>query len=120
MSADLSPYADHTPGPWSWQRQPHCFRLLSANGTDAGLAVKILSAEDEVFPNSSNARLIAAAPMLLRENAALRAALEAIVDHADMAKESGVSFTRFNFDSPAMAQARAALSGSARDREVQS
>lgn len=48
---------------------------------------------------------------LQAENAALRAALTALVDHADMSKESGASCTRFNFDSPAMAQARAALAG---------
>jgi len=56
----------HTPGPWSWQRMPHRFRLLSAKGEPTGLAVKVLEAEDEMFPHSANARLIASAPDMLK------------------------------------------------------
>lgn len=44
---------------------PNRFRLLSAKGEESGLAVRILVAEDEVWPDHPNALLIAAAPEML-------------------------------------------------------
>lgn len=66
-----------TPGPWSWNRMPHRFLLLSAKGEETGLAVRILVAEDEVWPNQPNARLIAAAPEMAE---ALGRALDVLDD----------------------------------------
>jgi len=72
----MNALAKHTPGPWSWNRMPNRFRLLSATGAESGLAVRILVAEDEVWPDHPNAVLIAAAPELAE-------ALLALVDTAN-------------------------------------
>jgi hypothetical protein len=105
--------AAHTPGPWTFDRETFEGRIenlhIGANGTH----ICAIEADRLGAIAEANAALIVLAvnnhERLERDNAALRAALRALVDHADFSKESGAWCTRFNFDSPAMAQARAAL-----------
>lgn len=59
-----------TPGPWSWQPQgdrkyvlPRHYCMNSYTGR--GLASIVVKSEDEVWPNSPDARAIAAVPDLL-------------------------------------------------------
>lgn len=64
----------HTPGPWSWQPNgkdvgsrplPRHYNLVGFTGK--GLANLVVKSEDEVWPKSPDARLIASAPALLQE-----------------------------------------------------
>jgi hypothetical protein len=123
-----SPYAGHTPGPWKhtpgqdtiWANDGDLL-IARTDYTRGAMAVN----EDE-----ANARLIAAAPMLLQEveslqatNAALRAALvwqtQVLEDYWYSKNTEEKNFAAEGIQS-AIDHARAALAGSVRSKGVQS
>lgn len=57
----------HTPGPWEWWTSNSLMRLTGADGKDGGVLYAAMhSGVPDVSVSEANARLIAAAPDLLR------------------------------------------------------
>jgi hypothetical protein len=117
-TATNSPYAGHTPGPWLENESATGPVINAKDGKLLVAAVAVAQTphlrhttlkEDEIA--AANARLIAAAPTLLQENTALRAALIACA--AIIEENFGNNVTR---EGIALRCARAALAA----KEVQS
>jgi hypothetical protein len=108
-----SPYAGHTPGPWIVNG--NTVEALALPDESQTYVAPICEIDVDWNPKiaTANARLIAAAPMLVQEveslqatNAALRAALEAAVARVELANSEGNPIL-----SAWLPDARAALAG---------
>jgi hypothetical protein len=118
--SESSPYAGHTPGPWSPVQSVNGKICIECDNDTLTIAVvETIHTVRDKAEQVANARLIAAAPTLLQENTALRAALvwqtQILEDYWYSKNTEEKNFAAEGIQS-AIDHARAALAG----KEVQS